>query len=149
MKMKKNKPAILRSAFLNEGGIWAISLDKDALWTMGKMKENDRIIVYGLNGGKEIYSLTYEDYRDISAKHNKEITPIIDDVEKEYLSAVIKPFKDKVKCITKEKCGDKCKDCIQIVLDDNERALLPCFNSGAMYRRMEYGREYTLEELGL
>lgn len=149
MKIKKNKPAILRNAFLNEGSIWAISLDKDALWTMGKMKENDTIVVYGLNGGKEVYSFTYEDYRDISAKHNNEITPIIDNVEKEYLSAVIKPFKDKVKCITKEKCGDKRKDYIQIMLDDNETALLPCFNSGVMYRRMEYGREYMLRDLGL
>lgn len=74
---------------------------------------------------------------------------ILSDKEKEYLSAVIKPFKDKVKCITKEKCGDKRKDYIQIILDDNETALLPCFNSGVMYRRMEYGREYMLRDLGL
>lgn len=74
---------------------------------------------------------------------------ILSDKEKEYLSAVIKPFKDKVKCITKEKCGDKCKDCIQIVLDNNERALLPCFNSGAMYKGMEEDKMYTPNELGI
>lgn len=97
-------------------------------------------VLEGMSLGK-----TYT-WKDLGLYASKDI---LSDKEKEYLSAVIKPFKDKVKCITKEKCGDKCKDCIQIVLDDNERALLPCFNSGAMYRRMEYGREYTLEELGL
>lgn len=71
---------------------------------------------------------------------------ILDTEEKEYLSAVIKPFRNKVEYIKKRRNGDK--EYIMIGLDD-ESLYLPYFKEGTMYRGMELYEEYTLEELEL
>lgn len=77
---------------------------------------------------------------------------ILDEAEKEYLSAVIEPLRKSVISIKKleatygweiisfysqnsQSCG-----CITI---------LPPFESGTRFKGMELGKEYTLEELGL
>ena len=73
--------------------------------------------------------------------------PILDDKEKEYLSAVIKPFRDKVISISKKSANYG--EFIDIVIDDEEDIYLPYFKSGKMYQGMRVNREYTLEELGL
>lgn len=49
---------------------------------------------------------------------------ILNEAERQYLSAVIRPFRDQVQSITK-------------------------FEDSTMYKGMELGKEYTLEELGL
>ena len=71
--------------------------------------------------------------------------PILDDVEKEYLSSVIKPFRDRVSSISK----DGPLEYITILLDGDDFAILPNFEEGTMYKGMETNRRYTLEELGL
>ena len=71
--------------------------------------------------------------------------PILDDVEKEYLSNVIKPFRDRVSSISK----DGPLEYITISLDGDDFAFLPNFEEGKMYKGMETNRRYTLEELGL
>ena len=71
--------------------------------------------------------------------------PILDDVEKEYLSNVIKPFRDRVSSISK----DAPLEYITISLDGDDFAFLPNFEEGKMYKGMETNRRYTLEELGL
>ena len=73
--------------------------------------------------------------------------PILDEKEKEYLSAVIKPFRDKVISISKKSANYG--EFIDIVIDDEEDIYLPYFKSGKMYQGMRVNREYTLEELGL
>lgn len=77
---------------------------------------------------------------------------ILDDVEREYLSAVIKPYKNKVAFIAKSKDLYEAKYFISIVVNDNygkEAIHLPWFKENAMYKGMKTGKEYTLEELGL
>lgn len=70
---------------------------------------------------------------------------ILDEKEKEYLSAVIKPFRDRVKYIKKvEDIGEY----ITIGLKD-ENLLFPYFDKGTMYKGMELDKKYTLKELGL
>ena len=77
----------------------------------------------------------------------KECKPtILTDEEKAYLSAVIKPFRGKVRSIGKVSFGGE--EFLKIYLED-ETFSFPFFTKGAMYRGMEEGREYTLEELGL
>ena len=71
--------------------------------------------------------------------------PILDDKEKEYLSNVIKPFRDRVSSISK----DGPLEYITISLDGDDFAILPNFEKGTMYKGMETNRRYTLEELGL
>lgn len=72
---------------------------------------------------------------------------ILDDAERRYLSAVIRPFRKSVISIEKSTIyGEGEAICI-----DTEKVdiVLPPFEEGTMYDDMEVGREYTLEELGL
>lgn len=78
----------------------------------------------------------------------KEKKEILDKVEKEYLSAVIKPFKEKVTGIDIRKfSASECYLYIDVIGDDE--FTLPKFKQGTMYKNMEINRKYTLEELGL
>lgn len=76
--------------------------------------------------------------------------PILTEKEREYLSYVIKPFRNKIRYIHKFDCFSSTKE---YILGSTEYPgcylELPPFESGTMYRGMEWGREYTLEELGL
>ena len=76
---------------------------------------------------------------------------ILDDVEKEYLSAVIKPFREKVSYISKlEKAYPETDQFIKITLINGEYVCLPYFTrKSRMYIGMEKWRHYTLQELGL
>ena len=73
--------------------------------------------------------------------------PILDEKEKEYLSAVIKPFRDKVISISKKSANYG--EFIDILIDEAENIYLPYFKPGKMYQGIGVNREYTLEELGL
>ena len=78
--------------------------------------------------------------------------PILDEAEKEYLSEVIKPFRDKVKFIKLPSydCLNLIYTCIRMYDKfGGEIVRLPNFKIGTMYKGMGIGREYTLEELGL
>lgn len=83
--------------------------------------------------------LNIEEYKD----------PILDDVEREYLSAVIKPFRKKISYIRKRKDLTKGKKYIQIELCDGDIMYFPYLANDAMYKGMKLDRNYTLEELGL
>lgn len=73
---------------------------------------------------------------------------ILDEAEKRYLKAVIRPFKNRVRYISKEDCYDG--DCyISIELDNGENIGLPYFEKETMYNGMEEDKEYTLKELRL
>ena len=79
--------------------------------------------------------------------------PILNEKEKEYLSSVIKPFRDRIISIRKYKFNQD--DYIGIYIkyyaetDENEMITLPVFKVGTMYRGMKIGKAYTLKELGL
>lgn len=83
-------------------------------------------------------------------------TQILDDVERRYLSAVIRPFRDNVKYIEKWEYYFSSRDFDQIFIriknkwnGDLENVILPEFIKGTMYKGMEPYKKYTLEELGL
>lgn len=73
--------------------------------------------------------------------------PILDDVEKEYLSAVIRPFKNRISDIVKRNFDSE-KSYIVIHIN-SESFYFPYFKKGTMYKGMEANKEYTLKELGL
>ena len=76
---------------------------------------------------------------------------ILDPAEKKYLSAVIKPFRNKVYAIAKYDDGVD-NYYIQIMIKQNvyfEYIDLPYFKQGTMYKGMELKKEYTVEQLGL
>lgn len=75
--------------------------------------------------------------------------PILDDVEKEYLQAVIKPFGSKIKYISKSDGCCKGKQFILIEFYKGDHFIFPYFEANSMYKGMELNKEYTLKELGL
>lgn len=79
--------------------------------------------------------------------YEREETPILDEAERKYLSGIIAPFRNRVKCIKKIHYYDDIYF-IKICLDD-DHTNLPNFKTDIMYKGMEDNKEYTLEELGL
>lgn len=75
--------------------------------------------------------------------------PILNDAEKEYLSAVIKPFRNRVDYIMKEENICSSTEFIYIDLSGGDIADFPNFKVGTMYKGMELDKSYTLQELGL
>ena len=81
----------------------------------------------------------------------EKINSVLDAAEKKYLSAVIKPFRNKVYAIAKYDDGVD-NYYIQIAIKQNvyfEYIDLPYFKKGTMYKGMELDKEYTVEQLGL
>lgn len=77
----------------------------------------------------------------------EEDKPILDEVEKKYLKAVIKPFKDRIVSISKEENNNE--DCFICIELRDDVLCLPYFKENTMYRGMELDKKYTLKELGL
>ena len=87
--------------------------------------------------------------------------PILDEEEKEYLSAVIKPFRDSVCYIQKVETTNSDNQFIFIRLkrydcEENEHEStkyedidLPYFKANTMYKNMKGDKKYSLKELGL
>lgn len=73
---------------------------------------------------------------------------ILDEKEKEYLSAVVRPFKNRISHISKVAWYDGTYH-ISIELDNYEIINLPYFEKEAMYNGMEANKKYILKELGL
>ena len=75
--------------------------------------------------------------------------PILDEAERRYLKNVIRPFKDKISYICKSQTVISKSEWIRLVLKADLCIEFPCFENGTMYKGMEVGKKYTLEELGL
>lgn len=93
--------------------------------------------------------------RPIKWKNVYEHKEILDEQEKEYLSKIIEPFKNRVKRIEKVKISYDNLEFINIVLyssvtyGNEESISLPYFKKGTMYKGMELNKQYSLKELGL
>lgn len=80
--------------------------------------------------------------------------PALTEEEKEYLSYVIKPFRDKVNYIRKGTpydyfCETRDSEYIEIEVGGNHSMYFPHFKTNSMYKGMTLDRRYSLEELGL
>ena len=78
---------------------------------------------------------------------------ILDKEEKEYLSAVIKPFRKRIytiqKCKYKGSINYICIRLCDVLSCRAELLTLPNFEEGTMYKGMELNKDYTLKDLGL
>lgn len=118
-----------------------------------------------LYGSNHFVSLTYytEDLKDANGDEEYDIIKIerpvkyeivfgreeiLDEIEKRYLTRVIKPFRHKIKGIMKRSEYGSLYY-IKICLKNGDAAYLPCFKENSMYKGMELNREYSLKELGL
>ena len=79
--------------------------------------------------------------------------PILDDIEKKYLSNIIKPFRNKVEWIKKVSSFEQRNlEYIKISYQNAAQSVVlnfPDFKVGTMYRGMKIGKSYTLKELGI
>lgn len=131
------------------------TLKTDSASCGGKIK---RMMVYEKtsSGIKELFKkqytplvYPYELLIDFANWLEQEYEPkILDEKEKEYLSAVIKPFRKDVRSITKQK-NNEGYEWLRIIVEDNNPLVLPGFKKETMYKGMHAYKEYTLEELGL
>lgn len=87
-------------------------------------------------------------YETVYERTEEEKKEILDKVEKNYLTNVIKPFKKRFKGISKIESPmfPAEKEFLQIQLN-NDEIILPYFEKGTMYKEMELNKRYTLEEL--
>lgn len=121
---------------------WSPQTFEKRLFTV-KVKRNESIIFSKEMKPNETGSNAYNAWLE------QEYDPkILDDVEKAYLSAVIKPFRKDVKSITKQENNDG-YEWLRIIVEDNKPLVLPGFKKGTMYKGMHVYKEYTLEKLGL
>lgn len=159
--------------------VYAMRAYSGDFWQLKKgIQENDRIHVYFIEPGhtNSIFTFTGKQYLEMARKHNfrlikskkpsinfdpkfkvimdefleqKSSVGILDKVEKEYLGAVIKPFRDQVDYIEKYSFDDEDEEFICIIFKDDHSFSFPTFKKGAMYAGMLPLKEYTLKELGL
>lgn len=114
-------------------------LTRNGIWC--RFKDNDYWESAGLPG--TVFSGIAEIHKSILTKK-----------EKEYLSAVIKPFRDRVLYIYKvEVLGYECLVIeflkFPIAESYNDMMVLPGFERGTTYKGMKLGEKYTLKELEL
>lgn len=134
----------------------------NAEWMLKQGMEFSRLTWAHINGRNIVYyrkrkSIAIEIYSEKSVHSENLITKwldmkheeqILDDVERKYLSAVIKPFRNKVKSISKG-ASEVNQEFIVIDCKNGDKTFLPWFKAGTMYKGMERYKRYTLEELGL
>lgn len=96
------------------------------------------------------YGQTYiEDILDWMSQPYKE--RILNDTEREYLSAVLRPFGKNICTVCKKSTqsySGLSYEYLEVKLS-TERWCFPKFVEGTMYKGLELGKGYTLEELGL
>lgn len=98
-----------------------------------------------------------ECYEWLKQEYKEPPKPMLTDKEREYLSAVIKPWRDDVQIIKKAETTCRPEELetyipeeyIAIITAEFDNAVLPCFEKGKYYKNMETNEGYTLEELGL
>lgn len=123
-------------------------------WKFGDLTINifdmDSMAIY-LQGSTYIDSYHRPGMRPVEAilkwldeEHHEKV---LNDTEKAYLSAVIKPFRDRISYIVK-RYWSVMTECIDIQTETDTTSL-PRFKKNDMYKGMKVNRHYTLEELGL
>ena len=89
-------------------------------------------------------------FKNVKAKLIIEIEePILDKVERKYLSGVIRPFRNEIECIRKVSNEYYKAEHLVIYFKDNMNMPFPYFKKGTMYKNLELNKEYKLEDLVL
>lgn len=74
---------------------------------------------------------------------------VLDDVERDYLKSVLKPFKKKAYYVVKLPSKMGLQEEYICAYVGKDAFVFPNFKKGTMYKEMVNGKEYTLEELGI
>ena len=131
---------------------------------MNKFKIGDKVKVIRTGKFGVIDNISYDDfdregcsdncyhiYNRYYTVHDLELVQeILTEEEKEYLSNIIKPFRNEISYIKKIfNTITTQQQYIFIRFKNNDLILFPDFKAGQYYKNMKLKRKYTLEELGL
>ena len=92
------------------------------------------------------------EYKTVFERVEDGETKILNETEKEYLKAVIKPFKNKIGTVCKVQMSSGDKEYLIIRLKNKDYMTFPTFptfEKGTMYKGMKTNVSYTLKELEL
>ena len=122
--------------YTKDNSVYAISIKKNGAYTrLGTIKKTCAI------------------YAFMEWLDQEHVEQILDDAEREYLAAVIKPFRERVKHICKVNYLGVSSSEYQylfITLSDGSYNIdMPIFKRDTMYKGMKPAKDYTPEELGL
>lgn len=160
---KNNVELIQKNTFTNEslkngdkcilknGKVIIFNKDNSYQKTTYVFENLDSNLKYNLNDNVSIVKVERPvKYKTVFERVEEEKKEILDKVEKNYLTNVIKPFKKRFKGISKIESPifPAEKEVLQIQLN-NDEIILPYFEKGTMYKEMELNKRYTLEELGI
>lgn len=164
---------------LKENELWWMGEDEFTKVKFTKLDLKDGDIVTYRKGLKKIVSgdklygndlfasLRYytEDLKDVDGEEEYDIVKverpvkyetvferkeeILDEVEKRYLTEVIRPFRKRIQFIQKRKEIMGINPYLRIVFEDNDELIFPHITDNSMYKGMEVNERYTLKELGL
>lgn len=118
---------------------------------IGKIAELDNEDFDKEGRSNNCYGVRYKGWRYsywFTVHDLEEVKDILDSKEREYLSNVIKPFRDRAINIKKFE-NYREKEYITIYIKNDFEINLPNFEKNTMYKNMEINKAYTLEELGL
>lgn len=137
--------------------------NRDSLCKLDTLNKCDNCIFKEVNCSESFFRNSWIHHKDsysdkfLDQKVEIEIPDILNEKEKKYLSNIIKPFRNKVTSIKKLPAfgsNYRATYCILITINSqfgifgNENIQLPYFQND-MYKGMEAGKNYTLEELDL
>lgn len=133
--------------------------NRDSLCKLDKGENCDKCIFQWVGCDDSILRSSWINHKEMYSDKflNQEVEieapDILDEVEKEYLSNIIKPFRDRVISIEKVGCiNNKYFIGIKInskLVDYGEEYLSLPFFQNKMYKGMEVDKNYTLADLGL
>ena len=128
-------------------------------WPIIKGDNKDKVIVtYRMSKSVEHKSaLSVGGWNKIAKKHNKRLfkegnlkkEPLLDKAERKYLRNFLSTFRNDVEGIELEWHIEELGYVSLAIRLYYGRINLPPFKKGTMYKKLEIGREYTLEELRL
>lgn len=159
---KNNVELIQKNTFTNEslkngdkcilknGEVIIFNKDNSYQKTTYVFENLDSNLKYNFNDNVSIVKVERPvKYKTVFERVEEDKKEILDETEREYLKAVIKPFKKRVKFIRKTESNMLFeKELLLIQLNDDD-LILPYFEKETMYKGMELGKKYTLEELGI
>ena len=128
-------------------------------WPVLKGDKNDKVIVtYRMSKSVEHKSaLSVGGWNKIAKKHNKRLFKegnlkkehLVDKSERKYLRNFLAPFRNEVEVVELEWYTKELNYVSLAIRLYYGWINLPPFEKGTMYRKLEIGREYELEELRL
>ncbi len=125
---------------------------KNSLWEEIPMADVDAILtLVRFKNGKAFTFFKWYEWNELAKKHNNRLLKkwVLDNSEREYLRVVLRPFEKDIECIVKYAFIDYPYEHLVVKMKGKSDWSFPMFPIGTMYKGMEEGKAYTLEELGL